>query len=67
MSKIAYSIRSAARAFDPPLSERFIRRLIREGCFKTVEIGGKGNGRGRVYLLHDEICEALRELGAKTE
>src|SRR5664280_1856690 len=40
MSKIAYSIRSAGKAFHPPLSEKLIRRMVRAGCFKTVEIGG---------------------------
>jgi hypothetical protein len=63
---IAYSIRSAGKAFDPPLSEKLIRRMVRAGCFKTVEIGGNGGGRGRIYLLRDEIVEALRELGSKT-
>jgi hypothetical protein len=57
MNSIAYSPRAAARAFDPPLSERLIRRMIREGVFKTVPVGR------RAYLLHDEIVEALRELG----
>ena len=63
---IAYSPKAAALAFQPHLSEKFIRRLIREGVFQTVEIGGSGGGRGRMYLLHDEIVEALRELGRKT-
>ena len=58
---IAYSPKAAARAFDPPLSERLIRRMIREGAFKTVAIGR------RVYLLHSEIEDALRELGSKTQ
>lgn len=62
---IAYSIRAAGRAFSPALSERFIRRLIREGIFRTVEIGGHGRGRGRVYLLRSEIEAALFELGIK--
>jgi len=57
---IAYSPRAAAKAFDPPLSERLLRRMIREGAFKTVTIGR------RVYLLRSEIEEALRELGSKT-
>jgi hypothetical protein len=57
---IAYSPRAAAKAFDPPLSERLIRRMIREGVFETVPIGR------RVYLLRSEIEEALRELGSKT-
>lgn len=59
MSFIAYSPRRAAKAFDPPLSEKLLRRMIREGAFRTVKIGQ------RVYLLHDEIVEALRELGSK--
>ena len=58
---IAYSPKAAARAFDPPLSERLIRRIVREGAFKTVAIGR------RVYLLHSEIEDALRELGSKTQ
>jgi hypothetical protein len=55
---IAYSPRAAAKAFDPPLSERLIRAMIREGAFKTVTIGR------RIYLLRSEIEDALRELGA---
>lgn len=55
---IAYSPRAAAKAFAPPLSERLLRRMIREKIFKTVTIGR------RVYLLHEEIVEALRELGS---
>ena len=58
---IAYSPRAAAKAFSPPLSERLIRKMIREGVFRTVAIGR------RTYLLHDEIVEALRELGSKTK
>jgi len=58
---IAYSPRAAAKAFDPPLSERLVRRMIREGVFKTVSIGR------RIYLLHDEVVEALRELGSNTK
>jgi hypothetical protein len=58
---IAYSPRAAARAFDPPLSERLLRRMIREGVFKTVAIGR------RIYLLRSEIEEALIELGGRTQ
>lgn len=54
---IAYSPKAAARAFDPPLSERLIRRMIREGIFKTAKIGK------RTYLLRSEIEAALIELG----
>lgn len=54
---IAYSPRAAAKAFDPPLSERLIRCMMKAGAFKTVTIGR------RVYLLRSEIEEALRELG----
>jgi hypothetical protein len=54
---IAYSPRAAAKAFAPPLSERLLRRMIRQNIFKTVTIGR------RVYLLQSEIEEALRELG----
>ncbi len=64
---IAYSPKAAALAFQPHLSEKFIRKLIRAGVLPTIEIGGSGGGRGRVYLLHDEIVEALRELGRKTQ
>jgi hypothetical protein len=59
MNPIAYSPRAAAKAFDPPLSERLIRRMIRAGVFETVPVGH------RIYLLHDDIVEALRELGGK--
>lgn len=59
-NSIAYSPKAAAKAFSPPLSERLIRKMIRENIFKTVAIGR------RVYLLHDEIVEALRELGSAT-
>lgn len=55
---IAYSPRAAARAFDPPLSERLLRRMIREGVFKTIPIGR------RIYLLRSEIEDALREFGS---
>jgi hypothetical protein len=55
---IAYSPRAAARAFDPPLSERLIRAMIRAGAFKTVPIGR------RVYILRSEIENALQELGS---
>lgn len=54
---IAYSPRAAAKAFAPPLSERLLRRMIREGVFQTVAIGR------RVYLLRSEIEDVLRELG----
>jgi hypothetical protein len=60
-NQIAYSPKSAAKAFSPPLSERLIRRMIRKKIFRPVMIGR------RIYLLHDEIVEALRELGAKTQ
>lgn len=56
---IAYSPKAAARAFDPPLSERLIRALIREGAFRTVKIGK------RTYVLRREIEDALSELGSK--
>ena len=55
---IAYSPRAAAKAFEPPLSERLIRRMVRENVFKTVTIGR------RVYLLRSEIEDVLRELGS---
>lgn len=54
---IAYSPRAAAKQFDPPLSERLIRAMIRVGAFQTVKVGK------RIYLLHDDIVQALRELG----
>lgn len=57
---IAMSPRAAARAFDPPLSERLIRAMIRQGVFKTVAIGR------RTYLLRSEIEEALQELGSQS-
>lgn len=60
MTAICYSPKAAARQFDPPLSERVLRKMIREGIFRPVMIGR------RVYLLHDEIVEACRELGSKT-
>lgn len=56
---IAYSPRAAARAFDPPLSERLIRAMIRQGVFRTVPVGR------RVYILRREIEDALQELGSK--
>lgn len=55
---IAYSPRAAALAFDPPLSERLLRRMIRQNIFKVVKIGR------RTYLLRSEIEDALRELGS---
>jgi hypothetical protein len=54
---IAYSPKAAARAFDPPLSERLIRRMIREKIFTTVPIGR------RIYLVRSQIEAALIELG----
>lgn len=56
---LAYSPKAAARAFDPPLSERLLRALIREGAFRTVKIGK------RTYILRREIEDALTELGSK--
>jgi hypothetical protein len=58
---IAYSPRSAGKAFSPPLSERIVRKLIREGIVRPVMIGR------RTYLLADEIVEALRALGSETK
>jgi hypothetical protein len=55
---IAYSPRALAKAFDPPLSERLVRAMIRAGAFKTVPIGR------RVYVLRSEAEDALRELGS---
>jgi hypothetical protein len=57
MIPIAYSPRSAARAFDPPLSERLMRTMLREGVFRTVKIGK------RIYILRSEIEQVLIELG----
>jgi hypothetical protein len=54
---IAYSPRAAARAFDPPLSERLVRRMIREKIFTPVPIGR------RIYLVRSQIEAALIELG----
>ena len=59
MIPIAYSPRSAARAFDPPLSERLMRTMLREGVFRTVKIGK------RVYILRSEIEQVLNELGSR--
>jgi hypothetical protein len=64
-TKIAYSPRAAARIFEPALSERLIRRCVREGIFTTVEIGARGKRRGRIYLLRSQIEAALIELGVK--
>jgi hypothetical protein len=57
-TKIAYSPKAAARQFDPPLSERLLRRMIRAGAFRTIKIGQ------RTYLLRSEIETALTELGS---
>jgi hypothetical protein len=55
---IALSPLAAAKIFSPALSERLVRKLIREGLFRPIMIGR------RTYLLWSEIEEALRELGS---
>jgi hypothetical protein len=56
---VAYSLLAASHAFSPHLSERFMRKLVRSGVFKTVTLPGSR----RRFLIHDELVEALRELG----
>jgi hypothetical protein len=58
-SPIAYSPRALAKAFDPPLSERLIRTMLRENVFSSVAIGR------RVYVLRSEVETVLQELGRK--
>jgi hypothetical protein len=53
MSAFAFSPAAAARQFDPPLSQRVIRKLIREKILRPIKIGR------RTYLLATEIQEAL--------
>jgi len=59
-NQLAYSPRALAKAFSPPLSERLVRAMIREGIFRPIMIGR------RTYILHGEAEDALRELGVKT-
>jgi hypothetical protein len=53
---IALSIRAACKQFDPPLSQRAIRRLIREGRLVTHKIGARG------YILHNELVATITSL-----
>jgi hypothetical protein len=59
-NQLAYSPRALAKAFSPPLSERLVRAMIREGAFRPIMIGR------RTYILHTEAEDALKELGQKT-
>jgi hypothetical protein len=54
---IAYSIPKAVRAFDPPLSERAVRRAVRMGSIATKIVGK------RRYIMRDELIRAA-EAGA---
>jgi hypothetical protein len=53
-STLAYSPRTAARAFDPPASAEAIRRAIKLGLIKTIAVGK------RRYILRDELIRAAK-------
>lgn len=49
---IAFSPRRAGHAFDPPASERTIRRAIRDGKLHLVKVGQ------RQFIMRSELVRA---------
>lgn len=49
---LAYSPRTASRAFDPPCGDAVIRRAVRLGLLRTVKVGV------RRYILRDDLIRA---------
>lgn len=52
---VAYSPRTASRAFDPPCGERVIRRAIADGVLTVTKVGQ------RSYILRDDLIDAAKE------
>jgi hypothetical protein len=54
--KIAYGIRAACRAFDPPIGERKLRAFIKAGRLKTHAVGSRN------YILKSDIEALVKKL-----
>jgi hypothetical protein len=55
-SPIRYYIRAAAKAFNPPLSEKRLRMLIRAAGVTVHAFGKRG------YVLHNELVALAQSL-----
>lgn len=52
MPKLGFSIPHAVKQFEPPLSERALRRAVRLGTVKTIVVGK------RKYITATELLRA---------